>query len=235
MRELALKLELDEPEKPGIWPWIIAAIATLALLITSAGLLDSIPKSLELSARQAASKAGVTGLDITADGRDINVTGTIPDTLDRTAFVHQLGAIDGVRVVRDGLSVFDPVADKTARVEAFINELKNINVTAVVFEAGSAQFAEGSENALQSLVQLLGGSPEHRIRVSGHTDNTGRSVVNLRLSRERAQAVKSYLLAHGVERGQVIAQGYGATQPIADNTNETGRASNRRIEISYVN
>jgi outer membrane protein OmpA-like peptidoglycan-associated protein len=163
------------------------------------------------------------------------VTGTIPDTLDRTAFVNQLSTIDGVRVVRDGLSVFDPVADKTARVESFINALKNINVAAVVFEAGSAQFADGSENTLQSLVQLLAGSPEHRIRVSGHTDNTGRSVVNLRLSRERAQAIKSYLLAHGVDQGQVIAQGYGATQPIADNSSETGRASNRRIEISYVN
>jgi len=235
MRELALKLELDEPEKPGIWPWIIAGIAGLALLITSARLLDSIPGSLELSARQVASGAGVSGLDITADGRDINVSGTIPDTLDRTAFVRQLSAIDGVRVVRDGLSVFDPVADKTARVDFFIHELKNINVAAVVFEPGSAQFAEGSEDALQNLVQLLKGSPEHRIRVSGHTDNTGRSIVNLRLSRERAQAVRSFLLTHGIDRGQVIAQGYGATQPIADNSSETGRASNRRIEISYVN
>ncbi|MEE9321446.1 MAG: OmpA family protein [Granulosicoccus sp.] len=235
MRELALKLELDEPEKPGIWPWIIAGTASLALVIVSARLLDSIPNALELSARQAASGADMSNLKITADGRDITVTGIIPDTLDRNAFVHQLATIDGVRVVRDGLSVFDPVADTAARVDSFISELNNINVAAVAFEPGSAQFAEGSDGALQSLVQLLSSSPDHRIRVAGHTDNTGRSVVNLRLSRERAAAVKSYLVARGVDQGRVIAQGYGATQPIADNSTEPGRTSNRRIEISYVN
>ena len=58
--------------------------------------------------------------------------------------------------------------------------------------------------------------------------------MNLRISRERAQAVADFLTQNGVESDQLIAQGYGATRPIADNATEAGRTANRRIEINYV-
>ena len=76
--------------------------------------------------------------------------------------------------------------------------------------------------------------PETRLRIEGHTDNTGSEAANLRLSRERARAVASYLIARGISENRLIAKGYGSTQPIDDNSTDAGRGRNRRIEISYL-
>ena len=76
--------------------------------------------------------------------------------------------------------------------------------------------------------------PETRIRIEGHTDDTGPETVNLRISRERAQAVANYLANRGISDNRLIAKGYGSTQPIDNATTEAARSRNRRIEISYV-
>jgi outer membrane protein OmpA-like peptidoglycan-associated protein len=69
------------------------------------------------------------------------------------------------------------------------------------------------------------------VTVVGHTDNTGGDAVNDPLSRDRAEAVRNYLAARGLDPARVTVQGRGAREPVAGNDTEAGRAANRRVEI----
>jgi outer membrane protein OmpA-like peptidoglycan-associated protein len=82
---------------------------------------------------------------------------------------------------------------------------------------------------LATLVQSEG----LNVEIAGHTDNVGGQEYNLRLSQNRADAARDYLLAQGCRPDQVSARGYGMEQPIASNASEAGRAQNRRVEIRF--
>ena len=81
---------------------------------------------------------------------------------------------------------------------------------------------------------MLNSNPGLQIEIGGHTDNIGAAADNQKLSANRAESVRNYLLQNGVDSKRLSAKGYGATQPIADNNNEEGRAKNRRTEIKVV-
>ena len=70
------------------------------------------------------------------------------------------------------------------------------------------------------------------LKLAGHTDNTGSMQLNMRLSKERAEAVKTYLVSKGANASRIEATGYGPTQPIASNANAEGRQQNRRVEFT---
>ena len=76
--------------------------------------------------------------------------------------------------------------------------------------------------------------PNSLIDVYGHTDSTGSDAFNQALSERRAKAVADYLIARNVDRRRIMTQGFGETQPIADNGTEAGRAQNRRVEIKII-
>ncbi len=231
----ALNLDIPDPEAPSIWPWILALVCGALLVLTLNTQVPKIPASLTQQALGVLSSNKIGGVTLELDGRELTVGGTIEDTVDRQDLLLQMASIEGVRSVWDDLTVVDPKLRARAELERFQQALADIRSEEVIFEPGSAAFASGSRSALESLVQLLRGYPEYRVRISGHTDNTGRPQINLRISRERAQAVADYLITSGVSAAQVTAQGYGASQPIADNGTETGRARNRRIEITHTN
>jgi len=231
----ALNLDIPDPEAPSIWPWILALVCGALLVITLSGQVQQITSSLHQQAQGVLAANKISGAVIDLDGRELTVRGSIEDTVDRQGLLLQMAGIEGIRSVWDDLTVVDREAMARAEIEQFQQALANVRTEEVIFEPGSAAFASGSRQALESIVQLLRGYPEYRVRISGHTDNTGRPQINLRISRERAQAVADYLISSGVSAAQVTAQGYGASQPIADNANEQGRARNRRIEITYTN
>ena len=70
-----------------------------------------------------------------------------------------------------------------------------------------------------------------RVTIVGHTDSSAGDAVNGPLSLDRAEAVREYLVHHGVRRGRLLVEGRGGRQPVASNATEAGRAANRRIEI----
>lgn len=72
------------------------------------------------------------------------------------------------------------------------------------------------------------------MEVQGHTDSTGTAAYNLKLSQERADAVRDYLVNHGVPPDELTARGYGLTMPIADNKTAAGRAQNRRVVLQVL-
>ncbi len=73
------------------------------------------------------------------------------------------------------------------------------------------------------------------MEVSGHTDNVGSASFNKRLSKQRALAVKNYLVSKGVEQDRIVAVGYGFEKPVASNDTPEGRQQNRRVEMKILN
>lgn len=107
--------------------------------------------------------------------------------------------------------------------------LKNI-----FFETASFQLKDESKVELERLVSLLNSNPGISIEISGHTDNVGKEQANMVLSKNRAKAVYDYLISQQIDPGRLTYEGFGDTQPIADNHTEDGRAQNRRTEFKVM-
>ena len=101
----------------------------------------------------------------------------------------------------------------------------------VFFEHNKADLSEESQLELDFLVTTLISKPKTKIRIVGHTDNTGNDDENLQLSRNRAQSVVNYLVSKGISKNRLKAIGMASTQPIADNSTPEGRQRNRRVEF----
>jgi outer membrane protein OmpA-like peptidoglycan-associated protein len=72
------------------------------------------------------------------------------------------------------------------------------------------------------------------LTIEGHTDNRGNAAMNKKLSQQRADAIRNYFVAHGMEKSQLKTAGYGPDQPIADNATAAGRARNRRVVMKAI-
>ena len=102
------------------------------------------------------------------------------------------------------------------------------------FESGRAVIRTSSYPSLDQLAGLLLTRPEWKVKLSGHTDNTGVAEKNMELSKNRAQSVKDYLISKGVKEYHIITEWFGQTQPVADNKTAEGRQKNRRVEMEIV-
>jgi outer membrane protein OmpA-like peptidoglycan-associated protein len=109
-------------------------------------------------------------------------------------------------------------------------EPEHLVLDGIVFESGSATIDPESNPRLDRVVEFMTHMTSVRIQISGHTDNVGDPRRNLALSQQRADAVRTYLVSHGIDGSRVEAIGRGDTQPVASNDTEEGRAQNRRIE-----
>lgn len=101
----------------------------------------------------------------------------------------------------------------------------------LTFESGSATLRPESRDQLQNLASILKAYPDVHITIGGYTDNTGDAAANIRLSQDRADAVRRELEVLGIPPTRLTARGYGSQHPIADNTTDAGRAKNRRIAL----
>ena len=102
----------------------------------------------------------------------------------------------------------------------------------VQFEQSSYVLLPESSAELDNVVRAMNANPQWHIDVAGHTDNVGDPRLNLALSENRAKVVAAYLKRHGIADERITATGFGGTRPIADNTVETERRKNRRVEIT---
>lgn len=99
------------------------------------------------------------------------------------------------------------------------------------FDLGKATIRPTSNASLNKVAALLI-EKNFSLKLAGHTDNTGSMQTNMRLSKERAESVKAYLVSKGANPSRIEATGYGPTQPIAPNNTEAGRQQNRRVEFT---
>ena len=104
----------------------------------------------------------------------------------------------------------------------------------VTFAVGSSAITPTFRSTLDNIAASMQQYPNSLIDVYGHTDSTGSDSFNMALSQRRAQAVADYLSSRGVSAARIRSQGFGETQPIADNGTDLGRAKNRRVEIKIV-
>jgi outer membrane protein OmpA-like peptidoglycan-associated protein len=101
----------------------------------------------------------------------------------------------------------------------------------VRFRRSSALLRSSSRRYLRRLAKVLTKYPSVRVKIIGHTDNTGNPNTNQELSLRRASAVANALIALGVSEYSVIVIAHGSNKPIADNDTARGRAKNRRVEL----
>jgi outer membrane protein OmpA-like peptidoglycan-associated protein len=101
----------------------------------------------------------------------------------------------------------------------------------LTFRTDSAEIEPASAGVLDDVARVLAMRPTAKIRVEGHTDNTGPVEKNRKLSQERAESVRSYLLGKGVGGDRINSAGFGPDSPLASNDTAEGRAENRRTEI----
>ena len=103
----------------------------------------------------------------------------------------------------------------------------------VLFDAGHAELKSSANRTVLKVVQFLQLNPRRVVRIEGYTDSTGERQENLKLSRDRAQAVADVLMDLGVDEKRIKVEGYGQEFPVNANASERGRAQNRRVEIVF--
>lgn len=104
----------------------------------------------------------------------------------------------------------------------------------ITFAYNSATLTPQAQTALDSVARILNQYPDSKITVTGHTDDFGSDVFNLKLSEQRAASVSSYLSSHQVNYTRLTLQGMGESMPKLPNSNDANRAQNRRVELIIV-
>ncbi|MGN0001889.1 MAG: OmpA family protein [Sphingobacterium composti] len=144
------------------------------------------------------------------------------------------GTPSGVQV--DGAGCPITVKNETKVIEKIVvtEEDKKVVDEAIKnleFETGKSTIRSTSYSSLDRVAAILI-EKNFSLKLAGHTDNTGSLQTNLRLSKERAEAVKAYLVSKGANASRIEATGYGPNQPIASNSTAEGRQQNRRVEFT---
>jgi OOP family OmpA-OmpF porin len=109
-----------------------------------------------------------------------------------------------------------------------------ITLEGVTFELGSARLTAEARTILEGVGRALIENDSIRVEVSGHSDSTGPRAVNMRLSQERADAVRTFLIGEGVEGDRLVAIGFGPDRPRETNATAEGRRQNRRVELRII-
>lgn len=107
-----------------------------------------------------------------------------------------------------------------------------VNLKNVLFAQTKADILPESYRELDLVVSFLQSNPNVRIELAGHTDNRGIHADNIKLSQQRVNKVKEYLVSKGVDPKRISGKGYGGTKPIASNDTEQSRKMNRRVEFT---
>lgn len=102
------------------------------------------------------------------------------------------------------------------------------------FDVAKATVKKESYKELDQLVEYMQRKTAVTIEIAGHTDNVGSDDDNKKLSQQRADAVKNYLIQKGIVASRMKTQGFGSLQPIADNSTEAGKQKNRRTELKIM-
>jgi outer membrane protein OmpA-like peptidoglycan-associated protein len=106
-----------------------------------------------------------------------------------------------------------------------------VNLSDVLFDTGSANLKPGAREKLAKVAGILLSHSGLRLQIEGHTDSVGSTEYNQRLSENRAESVRMYLVEQGIAPNTVGTAGFGETMPIASNDTATGRQQNRRVEL----
>lgn len=167
-----------------------------------------------------ATNAAVAKLTTDSDGDGV------PDAYDKCP-----GTPAGTQVDGAGCPLPERKPDVKVYVTKEDQQVVNEAVKNLEFDFGKSTIREHSDESLNKLAQLMVAKKFH-LKLAGYTDNIGSVSANLKLSRDRANAVKTYLATQGVDPSMIQAEGYGKANPIATNATDAGRQLNRRVEFT---
>jgi outer membrane protein OmpA-like peptidoglycan-associated protein len=133
----------------------------------------------------------------------------------------------------------DVAAQQAANLQAELDQLKAtqtargivLTLGDVLFDSGKSELKPGAARKLDQLAQFLSDHPDRRVEIDGFTDSVGTDAYNESLSQNRADSVRSALLARGIDGTRITTQGYGKEFPVASNADSGGRQLNRRVEV----
>ena len=117
------------------------------------------------------------------------------------------------------------------QMERVQNEVYSLDVH---FDPAKSSIQASSFSVLEELVASMNRLAGTKIELAGHTDSDGDAAANLKLSQDRAAAIKNYLVGKGIAPNRITTVGYGESQPVADNGSEAGKAKNRRTEVRVI-
>jgi OmpA-OmpF porin, OOP family len=151
--------------------------------------------------------------------------------------IYILGFKDST--LNENVLTIPPTSGKAYYKNPFIVEIQHLPAKSFIledcnFETGKADLKEESFKVIDELVAYLNRKDDERIELGGHTDNVGTAKSNQILSEARANTVRTYLIAKGIDPARVTAKGYGLSKPIASNKTADGRAQNRRTEVTIL-
>ncbi len=202
----------DHPNLPQGWSVrTMAGLAALAELNT--GQVTVSEDDIRLSGKTGLADAGAVISEILTD---------------------RLGSGVNYNLNVEYVEALDPVANLLDPAECVAEIIALTDTQKITFEPGSTNLDSDSRRTVDQIAEILGRCPDAEIEISGHTDSQGREEMNLNLSKERAGAVLNALRIQRVQVKSLTAEGYGETQPIADNDTAEGREANRRIEFRLV-
>jgi OOP family OmpA-OmpF porin len=135
----------------------------------------------------------------------------------------KMSAIKNIRVNEGGKKLYDRI----------LAEGKFVT-RGILFDVNKSTIKGESMGTINEIVQMMKDHPELKFRVEGHTDSDGGEHFNQKLSEERAAAVKSALIEHGINASRLDIKGCGESNPVSDNTTPEGKANNRRVEFIKI-
>lgn len=144
---------------------------------------------------------------------------------------------DGVPDLQDqcpneiGSKTNDPIGCPDKPALAMITDCEVRIMQQIHFEFDKAVIRNISYPVLDAVVEISNKNPDVKLEVQGHTDNVGAASYNQELSQRRADAVKMYLVSHGIEPARLSSRGYGLDRPIVPNDTQANRALNRRVQF----
>lgn len=124
------------------------------------------------------------------------------------------------------------IASATAPTNITLRVVMSDRKGQALFDFDKATLKPAAKATLDAVVKALKENPSLGVRIVGHTDNKGSDAYNMGLSQRRADAVAAYLASQGIDRSSITTEARGLREPTASNATETGRAQNRRVEIS---
>jgi outer membrane protein OmpA-like peptidoglycan-associated protein len=210
--------------------YIVRAVALQLAIITvfsSCKTWNNTQKGAVIGAGTGAAVGGAIGAATNHSAKN-----TIIGAIIGTAVGGATGAAIGRYMDKQAAEIQRDV--KGAKVERVGEGIRITFDSGILFDVGSYTLRNEAKSNISELAKVLQKYGDTNILIEGHTDNTGGTDMNQKLSENRANAVGNYAKSLGVLGTRMSIQGYGENQPIGDNKTDAGRQANRRVEVAIM-
>ncbi len=238
-------IEASFPEENTNWlPWLISIFGLLGLMFLLMRSCQHQKSTLE----KISSQNLVVDTSI-SDQKKINPMDTqklfiqrLYDGLDSTnrkkwlalGNFKQQELPNGLKIIFPENGMEGKLINWIADTNQMIDKTTWLDFDRILFESASSTLNLASKNQIQNISEILLAYPNVKIKIGAYTDNIGKPANNLKLSKERAERISEELELMNIDSNRIVTEGYGATNPIGDNSRGIGREKNIRIAIRVI-